>query len=150
MKCLKQNNLGAEEIIIYERKYWEGQECKWRQAKIDSVPQNNSLFTAPSNTQTVTLHNLLELMNISLHPKCWCKWSLLLLDVWVSEPTLVLWSPKLHFFVLKSRKCYVIGEEGFYLCVKIFWLRLFPSAVKWNIGAFYTENKLWVSSCCKR
>lgn len=36
MKCLNLNNLGAEEIIMYERKYWEGQECKWKQAKIDS------------------------------------------------------------------------------------------------------------------
>lgn len=24
-KCLKQSNLGAEEIIICKRKYWEGQ-----------------------------------------------------------------------------------------------------------------------------
>lgn len=57
-------------------------------------------------------------------------------------------SPPLFFGVptstflcrVESRKCYSIGEEGFILGVKIFLLRLFSSAVKWNIWAFYTKS----------
>lgn len=52
MKCLKQNNLGAEEIIVYERKYWEGQRMQMK-AGLDSVPQTSSSFTPASNTQTI-------------------------------------------------------------------------------------------------
>lgn len=40
---------------------------------------------------------------------------------------------------VESRKCCFIGEE-FYLGVRIFLLILFPSAVKWNIQAFYIKS----------
>lgn len=55
----------------------------------------------------------------------------------MSEPTLVLWSPTLHFFVLgKTGNVISLEKEGFYLGVRIFLLRLFPPAVKWNIWPF--------------
>lgn len=120
----------------------KGRECKWRQAKIDSVPQDNSPFTPPPTTQTITI-NVLHVMYILLHWKCWCKWSLLLLDVSVSESILVLWSTT---YTLQLRKFFLIEEEVFYLGVKIFLLGLLLSAEKWSVGALYTKR----SGCCKR
>jgi len=69
-EVLKANNLGTEEIIIYEREYGKERECKCRQTKPDSVPLNNSSFAPPSNTQIVTLNNLFALRNILMHLKC--------------------------------------------------------------------------------